>query len=352
MRTPEDFNKLVKSGENMHALAKKITNDFISHKNIKIAINQHKWFNNYRIKFLDRQYDLLFYSNLFLLKYYEEALIKFNSKINKVFINDSQLIKQLQLLSIKLNRNTVNSNHILKLASWHNNNVTLTKFGKDNLEKLLKVLDIIVDTNYSSGFFNEFFILDKDRNKRSTHPSDYYYKYYQLGKKSKQVLSEEKIKIYKNPDGTATKNSVEKAICSHCSNLIREAENTLRISYGAKKVGEGWISETELFYKLKNHFVEFEVVQHGKPDWLGRQHVDVWFHDHKIGIEYQGQLHDKPIEFFGGMKSFEESKKRDERKRMLFKENNAFLIEVRAGFNFELLCKEIKQYLSSCKKRV
>jgi hypothetical protein len=72
MRTPEDFNKLVKSGENMHALAKKITNDFISHKNINLAINQHKWFNNYRIKFLDSQYDLMFYSNLFLLEYYEE----------------------------------------------------------------------------------------------------------------------------------------------------------------------------------------------------------------------------------------------------------------------------------------
>jgi hypothetical protein len=45
------------------------------------------------------------------------------------------------------------------------------------------------------------------------------------------------------------------------------------------------------------------------------------------------------------VKSFEENKKRDERKRMLFKENNAILIEVREGFDFELLCEEIKSYI-------
>jgi hypothetical protein len=345
MRTKEDFNNSVKSGDNIHALAKKITNDFITHNDINLATEQHKWFDNYRRNFSDRQYDLLFYYNLFLLEYYEESYKEFNSKINHTFINDSELIRELQRLCRKLNRNAVNANHILKLASWHNNNVTLTKFGNNNLEELLKILDVIININYSSGFFNEFFVFDKEKNKQSTHPIDYYYKYYQLGKKSKQKLNEEKVKIYIKTDGTATKNSVEKAICSHCSNLVREAENTLRISYGAKKVGEGWISETELFYKLKNHFIEFEVVQHGKPDWLGRQHVDIWFHKHSIGIEYQGQQHDRPIEFFGGEKSFEENKKRDERKRMLFKENNAFLIEVREGFDFEILCEEIKSYI-------
>ena len=346
MITKEEFNKLAKS-DSIHSLAIKITNDFILHKDLDLAINQHKWLNNYRRLFLDRQHDLLFYSNLFLLEFYEEAYKELNSIINKVFITESKLINELFSLNIKLKRNVVSSNHVLKLASWHNNNVTITKFGNNNIEELLKVLDIIIATNYSSGFFNEFFVLDKERNKLSTHPSDYYHKYYQLGKKSKQKLNEEKVKIYKKPDGTATKNSVEKAICSHCSNLVREAENTLRISFGAKKVGEGWISETELYYKIKNQFIELEVLQHGRPDWLGRQHVDIWFPDYKIGIEYQGQQHDRPIEFFGGEKSFEENKKRDERKRMLFKENNAFLIEVREGFDFEILCEEIKKIKSS-----
>jgi hypothetical protein len=121
--------------------------------------------------------------------------------------------------------------------------------------------------------------------------------------------------------------------------------NEVRTERGLPKLGEGWISETKLFYRIKEHFIEFEVVQHGRPNWLGRQHVDIWLHEHSIGIEYQGQQHDRPIEFFGGEKSFEENKKRDERKRMLFKENNAFLIEVREGFDFDLLCEEIKSYI-------
>jgi hypothetical protein len=65
---------------------------------------------------------------------------------------------------------------------------------------------------------------------------------------------------------------------------------------------------------------------------------------YNIGIEYQGQQHDRPVEYFGGELSFEENKKRDERKRMLFKENNANLIEVREGFDFEKLCDEIRSY--------
>lgn len=276
-------------------------------------------------------------------EYYENELLNFNNKIKKSFISDSELIKQLIKYSKKINRNIINSYHIYQLAGWHNNNRTVTKFGNDNLEELLKQIDNLLTNKYSKSFFDDFFTINN--NKILTFHEEYYDKFYQLGKHSNKVLNEEKNKLYKKPDGTATIKSVERAICSHCANLVREAENELRISYGAKKVGEGWISETKLFYKLKNYFIEFEVIQHGRPDWLGRQHIDVWFPGYKIGIEYQGQQHDRPIEFFGGEKSFEENKKRDERKRMLFNENNAFLIEVREGFDFEILCEEIKSYI-------
>lgn len=54
------------------------------------------------------------------------------------------------------------------------------------------------------------------------------------------------------------------------------------------KVGEGWISETELFYKISDYFKEDEVVHHASPKWLGRQHLDIYFPKLNIGIEYQG----------------------------------------------------------------
>ena len=138
---------------------------------------------------------------------------------------------------------------------------------------------------------------------------------------------------------------LENSILETFSVFIHSLQNEFRVSRGVPRIGEGWVSETDLYYKLKGHFPTKKVIHHGKPKWLGAQHVDIWFHEHSIGIEYQGAQHDRPIEFFGGEKSFEENKKRDERKRMLFKENNAFLIEVREGFDFEILCEEIKSII-------
>ena len=138
---------------------------------------------------------------------------------------------------------------------------------------------------------------------------------------------------------------IENSIFETFSVFIYSLQNEFRVSRGIPRIGEGWVSETDLYYKLKDYFSTEKVIHHGKPKWLGKQHVDIWFNENSIGIEYQGQQHDRPIEFFGGEKSFEEGKKRDERKRMLFKENNAFLIEVREGFDFELLCEEIKSYM-------
>lgn len=137
---------------------------------------------------------------------------------------------------------------------------------------------------------------------------------------------------------------VENSILEIFSVLIYSLQNEFRVSRGLPKIGEGWISETDLYYKLKQHFKAVNVIHHGKPKWLGRQHVDIWLPAYNIGIEYQGQQHDRPVEYFGGELSFEENKKRDERKRMLFKENNANLIEVREGFDFEKLCDEIRSY--------
>jgi hypothetical protein len=138
---------------------------------------------------------------------------------------------------------------------------------------------------------------------------------------------------------------VENSILETFSVFIHSLQNEFRVSRGIPRIGEGWVSETDLYYKLKGHFSPKKVIHHGKPKWLGKQHVDIWFPDYKIGIEYQGQQHDRPIEFFGGEKSFEENKKRDERKRILFKENNAFLIEVREGFDFEILCENINSLI-------
>jgi hypothetical protein len=104
--------------------------------------------------------------------------------------------------------------------------------------------------------------------------------------------------------------------------LARETENNLRENVGLPKIGEGWVSETELFFFLKNAFPQTHVVQHGKPNWLGKQHFDIWFPRWQIAVEYHGRQHFEPVLFFGGNDSFEKTQQRDIRKKRLAKANN------------------------------
>lgn len=110
--------------------------------------------------------------------------------------------------------------------------------------------------------------------------------------------------------------------------LLRDLENLLRIENGLPKVGEGWISETILYQKIKEKFPNQIVVKHGSPKWLGLQHFDVYFPELNIAIEYQGIQHQKPISFFGGEEAFIKNQERDIRKKNLCKENDCSLFYV------------------------
>jgi hypothetical protein len=81
----------------------------------------------------------------------------------------------------------------------------------------------------------------------------------------------------------------------------REIENNARVLANMPKVGQGWISETELYELIRIAFEnETPVIQHGSPAWLGQQHLGVWIPMWNVAIEYQGLQHDQPVEFFGG----------------------------------------------------
>lgn len=128
-----------------------------------------------------------------------------------------------------------------------------------------------------------------------------------------------------------------------CVTLIREAENTLREDLGLPKVGEGWVSETVLFYQIKRAFEAFEVLQHASPRWLGRQHFDIFMPEISLALEYQGIQHDQPIDFFGGEAAYEQTKKRDLRKLRLAKKNGVQLIYVRPGYELLNVIEKISK---------
>ena len=127
--------------------------------------------------------------------------------------------------------------------------------------------------------------------------------------------------------------------------LMREGENLLRDRRNIPRIGEGWVSETELYYRLKEIFTNIEIIHHASPEWLGRQHLDIYIPKLKFAIEYQGKQHDEPVDFFGGEEAFERTKERDIRKKRLCKENGVKLIYARPGYDFEQIKAKIKNIL-------
>jgi hypothetical protein len=121
-----------------------------------------------------------------------------------------------------------------------------------------------------------------------------------------------------------------------------EPINTLRSSIGLPRIGEGWISETKLFYQLKDEFSSHVVIQHFKPKWLGRQHFDIYFPLLNIAVEYQGMQHFESVEYFGGNKAFEQNLLRDKKKKELSKNNNCELICVEPGYDLNEICTLIR----------
>jgi hypothetical protein len=111
--------------------------------------------------------------------------------------------------------------------------------------------------------------------------------------------------------------------------LLRETENEVRAAMGIAAIGEAWVSETELLYRVRELLPNVEVIAHGQPNWLGRQHIDIWIPAHGIGIEYHGLQHFQSVDFFGGEDAFQRVQERDNRKRDLCMKNGLRLVEIR-----------------------
>jgi len=126
-----------------------------------------------------------------------------------------------------------------------------------------------------------------------------------------------------------------------CTRLIREAENTWREECDLPRIGEGWVSETQLYYAVKAALSAFEVVQHYRPEWLGRQHLDVAVPQIRVALEYQGAQHDQPVAFFGGAEAFARTVERDRRKLSKCRRHGWRLIYVREGYSLGTVIAEI-----------
>ncbi len=112
------------------------------------------------------------------------------------------------------------------------------------------------------------------------------------------------------------------------NDLAREAMNRVREALGIPRIGEGWVSETELYRAIRSAFPTLSVIQYGRPEWLRPQHLDVWIPELRVGIEFHGPQHFAAVEFFGGEEVFTKTVIRDQRKQQLCTENGVTLLVI------------------------
>jgi len=108
-----------------------------------------------------------------------------------------------------------------------------------------------------------------------------------------------------------------------------------------------WIAENQLFQILRRLLKGIEVVQHARPTWLEPQHLDVYVPQAGVAVEYMGQQHFEPLDFFGGEAAFQLLIERDRKKAELCKSHGVELIRVRFDEDVGIRAKEIAKQIST-----
>lgn len=201
----------------------------------------------------------------------------------------------------------------------------VTAFGRENLDAIGKYIQVRLDGRAARG--NPLSIM--------TWTSDAY-----QHKAGYAIFNGHPSYIVtKPPEGYHFNYS--KVAEKDCISLIRDAENTWHEECDLPRIGEGWVSETRLFYELKAAFPDNDIVQHYRQKWLGRQHLDIAFPDMRVAIEYQGAQHDQPVAFFGGEEAFARTLERDRRKFNKCRRHGWRLIYAREGYALSAIIADV-----------
>lgn len=109
-------------------------------------------------------------------------------------------------------------------------------------------------------------------------------------------------------------------------------------------------SQTKLLEKLKRSFPNETFTWEYTNTWLGKQRIDICLEKYCVGIEYDGQQHYFPMNYFGGERSFKEQVEADALKNQKCKENGFTLFRVKYDYSdedFYNLCVNIKEIINS-----
>ncbi len=102
-----------------------------------------------------------------------------------------------------------------------------------------------------------------------------------------------------------------------------------------------WKHELSLFREIRRLYPD--TLYQYRPEWLGKQSLDLFIPSIKVGIEYQGIQHFAPVTFFGGEEALLQRKELDRQKKSLCEENGIRLIEW--SYDMEPTLKNIRAVL-------
>ncbi|MFA6224067.1 MAG: hypothetical protein WC647_17335 [Desulfomonilaceae bacterium] len=248
---------------------------------------------------------------------------------------------------------------------------SLSGFGKQHKEEIISHINIFLEDfhkiygrNFIDHFCREFSYSDltpEDLKKlKEFYPKEDEYNYYleDYLRPGMRECYKEKVTYYLLSDAVLYADDcpsmkferIPQLIEMACKNegvrIIRESENTAREEIGVPRIGEGWVSEATLFRNILDVFPNEKIIHHGRPSWLSPQHLDIYFPNRSLGIEYQGEQHQKAHEFFGGEEGLKKRQKLDKKKAELCHKNNCRLVYVYEDYDLDTVIKQIWILLS------
>lgn len=89
-----------------------------------------------------------------------------------------------------------------------------------------------------------------------------------------------------------------------------------------------WPSESKVYSIVRQLYPHEKIQRRCRPKWLQGLEIDIYLPDMKIGIEYQGEQHYKPIKHWGGEETLRKTQMRDAKKRKLCHDNGIALVYI------------------------
>ena len=148
-----------------------------------------------------------------------------------------------------------------------------------------------------------------------------------LKEKSKQISKYIDICF----DNYKNKNSNLDCTCKICHHKWQACFHNLMAGRGCPECNRISKGEAMISNVLNELSIDF-IRNHAYDDLLSDNDVrlsyDFYLVDYNILIEYQGEQHEKPIEYFGGEEKFKIQQEHDKRKREYALKNNIYLLEI------------------------